>query len=154
MVQFFDNDHRDDHNDDRDPLLSGAHGSSSSDASSLFPIADSSTRRIHSCCNGIRRCRSNGAADAYKRRHRHHSSTPDAAGYVSLEDVMGSMDDRPPAELVRVPSHPRHRRRSPGPLGTRRGSAMHRFVNKYVAPCLALVARAFVGCCMPGVPAR
>lgn len=40
---------------------------------------------------------------------------------------------------------PRKRRRSPGPLGTRRGSAMHGLVKKYVHPFFGFIAGIF--CC-------
>ncbi|EAZ30696.1 hypothetical protein OsJ_14754 [Oryza sativa Japonica Group] len=91
------------------------------------------------------------AHDAYfKRCH----TTP---GYVSFEDVIGSQEfeessRRPPKAgisdpLLRATSrlyarpHPAlHRRRSPGPLGTRRGGAVYRFVKRYVCPCLGFVA--------------
>ena len=103
-------------------------------------------------------CIRRGGVDAYLRR------CQTASGYVSLEDVVNSKEfregvvRRPEAAGIRDPfvrttaysrAHPRHRRRSPGPMGTRRGGAMHRFVKKYVAPCLTLVARTFC-CCMPG----
>ncbi|XP_062227371.1 uncharacterized protein LOC133925466 [Phragmites australis] len=88
-----------------------------------------------------------------------------APGYVSFEDVIGTeafregSAGRPPEagisdQLVRTASRlyagevaqPRHRRRSPGPLGTRRGSAMHGLVRKYVKPCFGFLASAF--CCL------
>ncbi|KAJ1270915.1 hypothetical protein BS78_06G087400 [Paspalum vaginatum] len=86
-------------------------------------------------------------------------------GYVSLEDVLGTAafqegSSRPPEAgishpLVRTASRlyalnagprPQHRRqRSPGPLGTRRGSTMHGVVKKYVQPFLGFLADVF--CC-------
>ncbi|KAL6650639.1 hypothetical protein ACP70R_009564 [Stipagrostis hirtigluma subsp. patula] len=93
--------------------------------------------------------------DAYLKRRE------TAPGYVSFEDVIGSEEfregsARPPEAgitdpLVRTASRlylrgapqPRHRRRSPGPLGTRRGSALHVLVKKYVNPCLGFVVSAF-----------
>ncbi|KAK3144818.1 hypothetical protein QOZ80_4AG0318310 [Eleusine coracana subsp. coracana] len=95
-----------------------------------------------------------------------------APGYVSFEDVIGGEELfgrrgrgtwRPPEEetgvisdpLVRTASRlyaladtsdrhqpPRHRRTSPGPLGTRRGSAMYWLAKKYVSPCLGFLAGA------------
>ncbi|XP_040379261.1 uncharacterized protein LOC121054223 [Oryza brachyantha] len=95
-----------------------------------------------------------GGIEAYFNRCH---STP---GYVSFEDVIHSaefkedMSRRSSPEacvisdpLVRSTSRlyatrvqPRHRRRSPGPLGTRRGGAMYRLIKKYVLPCLGFVA--------------
>ena len=134
------------HHKDRD-LLSRAQGSSGSSDGSPFAIGDS-TPRIHSSCNDdtgrIPRRGSNVAADAYKRHH----STSDAAGYVSLKDVIGSMKAAGDPLVPRFRSHPRSRRRcwSPGPLEAPCRGGMRRFVRYYVAPCLALLARSFVGC--------
>ncbi|CAN6234955.1 unnamed protein product [Urochloa humidicola] len=84
--------------------------------------------------------------DAYQKRW-------EAPGYVSFEDLIGTSSfwDDPSAgdPLVRTASRlgrPRSRRiRSPGPLGTRRGSAMHGLVKKYVNPFIGFLAGIF--CC-------
>ena len=105
------------------------------------------------------------------RRHR-SGGTPLLASpprYVSFEDVVGAAtapfpDGCPPERgaisdpLVRAasrlyareaaalrPQQNRRRQRSPGPLGTRRGSAMHGLVKKYVHPFFGFVAGIF--CC-------
>jgi hypothetical protein len=155
-----------DHNDGDRDLLSGAQGSNSS-GGSLLPIGGSPLRS-HSYDDMITGCirrRGRDGTDLYFKRR----EIPQGAGYVSFEDMISSLEfreggKRPPETAITDPdertalrlfsrkTHPRHRRRSPGPLGTRRGGAMHRFVKKYVTPCLALVARAFG--CMPGMPAR
>jgi len=108
---------------------------------------------------------------AKPRRHR-SGGTPLLASpprYVSFEDVVGAAmapfpDGCPPERgaisdpLVRAasrlyareaaalrPQQNRRRQRSPGPLGTSRGSAMHGFVKKYVHPFFGFVAGIF--CC-------
>ncbi|PUZ47082.1 hypothetical protein GQ55_7G134500 [Panicum hallii var. hallii] len=91
--------------------------------------------------------------------------------YVSFEDVIGAAEAPFPDgggqperravisdPLVRAasrlyareaaalrPQQNRRRQRSPGPLGTRRGSAMHGLVKKYVQPFFGFVAGIF--CC-------
>ncbi|CAL5067642.1 unnamed protein product [Urochloa decumbens] len=85
--------------------------------------------------------------DAYQKRWQ--------PGYVSFEDMIGTSSnwDEPDAgagdPLLRTTSRlgrPRNRRiRSPGPLGTRRGSAMHGLVKKYVNPFIGFLAGIF--CC-------
>jgi hypothetical protein len=156
--------HRRDDQNDRD-LLSSAQGSSS--GGSLLPTGGS-TLRVRSYDDMITGCirrRGSDGTDVYFKRRQIASGE----GYVSFEDMMSSLEfredgSRPPEARIGDPlvgtaprlysraGHPRHRRRSPGPLGTRRGGAMHRFVKNYITPCLALVARAFG--CMPGVPAH
>ncbi|KAI5015313.1 hypothetical protein ZWY2020_056703 [Hordeum vulgare] len=154
-------DHRtEDHN--HGDLLSGTQGSSSDGSSSL---PSGGTLRTHSCEDMLSRIRRGGideTKDYFKRRE------TDPA-YVSFEDMLASKEyreanSRPPEAAIRDPlvrtasrlytstAHPRQRRRSPGPLGTRRGGTMYRFVKKYVCPCLELVGRAFG--CMPGVAAN
>ncbi|CAN6228045.1 unnamed protein product [Urochloa humidicola] len=71
----------------------------------------------------------------------------ETTGYVSFEDLIGTSSywDEPGEPLVRL-GRPRNRRiRSPGPLGTRRGSAMHGLVKKYVNPFIGFLAGIF--CC-------
>ncbi|RLM73252.1 hypothetical protein C2845_PM15G07830 [Panicum miliaceum] len=87
--------------------------------------------------------------------------------YVSFEDVIGAAETSSFGNggggtisdpLVRAasrlyareaaalrPPQNRRRQRSPGPLGTRRGSAMHGLVKKYVHPFFGFVAGIF--CC-------
>uniref|UniRef100_A0A0E0P8Z3 Uncharacterized protein n=1 Tax=Oryza rufipogon TaxID=4529 RepID=A0A0E0P8Z3_ORYRU len=108
------------------------------------------SRRLHSYDDLVHAAAA-AAHDAYfKRCH----TTP---GYVSFEDVIGSQEfeessRRPPEAGISYPllratsrlyarPHPAlHRRRSPGPLGTRRGGPVYRFVKRYVCPCLGFVA--------------
>uniref|UniRef100_A0A453BYA3 Uncharacterized protein n=3 Tax=Triticinae TaxID=1648030 RepID=A0A453BYA3_AEGTS len=143
--------------------LSGPQGSSSDGSSSLPRGGKLRTKSCEDMLGRIRRGGIDETKDYFKRRE------TDPA-YVSFEDMLASKEfregnSRPAPEagirhpLVRTASrlytstaHPRQRRRSPGPLGTRRGGTMHRFVKKYVCPCLDLVARAFG--CMPGVAAH
>uniref|UniRef100_A0A0E0KQE4 Uncharacterized protein n=1 Tax=Oryza punctata TaxID=4537 RepID=A0A0E0KQE4_ORYPU len=142
------------------PLLSH-HPTSASDSNGsddLFSgapprLPPPGSRRLHSYDDLVHAAARDGGGpiDAYfKRCH----TTP---GYVSFEDVIGSQEfeessRRPPEAgisdpLVRVTSrlyarpHPvLHRRRSPGPLGTRRGGAIYRFIKRYVCPCIGFVA--------------
>uniref|UniRef100_A0A0E0DDY7 Uncharacterized protein n=1 Tax=Oryza meridionalis TaxID=40149 RepID=A0A0E0DDY7_9ORYZ len=127
-----------------DNFSSGAPPAGAEAQARLPPIS----RRLHSYDDLVHVA---AAHDAYfKRCH----TTP---GYVSFEDVIGSHEfeessRRPPESgisdpLLRATSrlyarpHPAlHRRRSPGPLGTRRGGAVYRFVKRYVCPCLGFVA--------------
>jgi hypothetical protein len=91
-----------------------------------------------------------------------------APGYVSFEDVIGGTAlyrDRSgqPLEVaisdplmrtasrlyVREDGRSHHcRQQSPGPLGTRRGSAMHAIIKKYVHPLQGFLAGIFC-CIMP-----
>lgn len=86
-----------------------------------------------------------------------------APGYVSFDDIIGGDEafarwreadgviiSHP---LVRTASRlyaltdatdrqPRHSRPSPGPFGTRRGSALHWIAKRYLGPCLGFLASA------------
>ncbi|CAN6241825.1 unnamed protein product [Urochloa humidicola] len=89
---------------------------------------------------GGRRRRRREDDDAYQKRW-------GTTGYVSFEDLIGTSShwDELGEPLVRL-GRPRNRRiRSPGPLGTRRGSAMHGLVKKYVNPFIGFLAGIF--CC-------
>ncbi|KAE8809155.1 hypothetical protein D1007_14199 [Hordeum vulgare] len=151
------------HHDNAGDLLSCAQGSSSDGS---FPTTTTTTNN-----NGLLRTRSHedvrvqsaGSDEAeacFEGRRRAGDM-----GYVSFEDMVlfeafregngrsseaGAVTTA--SRMYTRVAHRRYRRRSPGPLGTRRGGAMHRFVKKFVCPCLAFVARAFG--CMPGVPAH
>lgn len=143
------------HHDNGCDLLSCAQGSSSDGS---FPTNNNGPLRTRS--HEDVRVGSDEAEVYFEGRRRAGD-----LGYVSFEDMVlfevfregngrsseaGAVTTA--SRMYTRVAHRRYRRRSPGPLGTRRGGAMHRFVKKYVCPCLAFVARAFG--CIPGVPAH
>uniref|UniRef100_A0A0D9W4R9 Uncharacterized protein n=1 Tax=Leersia perrieri TaxID=77586 RepID=A0A0D9W4R9_9ORYZ len=137
--------------DDDEYLSSGSGGDLR-----LPPIT---SRRPHSYDDLVQLSARNDDVDHIDAFFKRCHTTP---GYVSFEDVIDSEEFREGSSrrcrpeagisdpLVRATSrlyargHPGHRRRkSPGPLGTRRGGVMYRFVKKYVCPCLAFVPAIF-----------
>ncbi|OEL12791.1 hypothetical protein BAE44_0026189 [Dichanthelium oligosanthes] len=128
-------------------------------------------------CGDVRAAGAGGGVPCGKPRHEDGGGDDEKAdtflprygeGYVSFEDLIGTAtfwdggSGRPHEAgishpLVRTASRlyaceavkpPRRRQASPGPLGTRRGSAMHGLVKKYVHPFFGFVAGIF--CC--GIP--
>ncbi|TKW04317.1 hypothetical protein SEVIR_7G100800v4 [Setaria viridis] len=145
----------------------GGGGSSSSSGELRGSIARPGEARRRSCGDLLPIGGGGGGFPRGKPRHRKggDEAAEGAVGYVSFEDVIGTAAfrdgiGRPPEAgisdpLVRTASRLyyahqaprlRHRRqRSPGPLGTRRGSAMHGLVKKYVHPFFSFIAGIF--CC-------
>ncbi|KQJ82544.1 hypothetical protein BRADI_5g09575v3 [Brachypodium distachyon] len=142
--------HIDEHNDG-DLYGDGAQGSSSDGS------LQSSALRTRSCVDMTTR------DDVFETFLKRRQTAP---GYVSFEDVIGSkefregMSGRRPEAGIRDPlvrtasrlySRPRHRRPSPGPLGTRRGGSMHRFIKLFLSPSFHFIAKVFP--CVPGMAA-
>ncbi|XBI86088.1 hypothetical protein VPH35_094108 [Triticum aestivum] len=152
------------HHDNAGDLLSCAQGSSSDGS---FPNNNNNnngllrTRSHEDVRVGRTQCAGGDEAEVCFEGRRRAGDL----GYVSFEDMVlfeafreGNVRSSEAGAVTTASrmytrvAHRRYRRRSPGPLGTRRGGAMHRFVKKFVCPCLAFVARAFG--CVPGVPAH